>query len=248
MTSILNAIFGAKKPSEQNILHVDMHSHLLAAIDDGVGSLEESFEIIRKFRELGYKKIITTPHIMSDFYRNTPEIIQKKLKDLQDFLDSKAFYFPVEAAAEYYVDEAFLEMLRNKQPILSFGKEKYILFETGFMNPPPFIEEAIFLMQTEGYKPIFAHPERYIYLYDNFSMLERMIEMGICLQINLLSLTGYYSREAKKMAEKLIDANLVDFAASDCHSLKHFEALKESTKTSYYKKLIQKDLLNNTLM
>jgi tyrosine-protein phosphatase YwqE len=248
MTSLLNAIFGGKKNSEYNTLQVDMHSHLLAAIDDGVGSLEESFEIIRKFRELGYKKIITTPHIMSDFYRNTPEIIQKKLKDLQDFLDNKAFYFPVEAAAEYYVDEAFVEMLKSKKNMLCFGKEHYLLFETGFMNPPPFLEEAIFLMQTEGYKPILAHPERYIYLYDNFSMLERILEMGVSLQLNLLSLTGYYSREAKKMSEKLIDANLVHFAASDCHSHKHFEALKESTKTSYYKKLTQKDLLNNTLL
>jgi len=248
MTSILNAIFGGKKKVHQAVLQVDMHSHLLAAIDDGVGSLEEAFELIRKFRELGYKKIITTPHIMSDFYRNTPEIIGKKLQELQNYLDSKAFYFPVEAAAEYYVDEAFLEMLKNKKTMLCFGKERYILFETGFMNPPPFLDEAVFLMQTEGYKPVFAHPERYLYLYQNFGILERMLEMGVLLQINLLSLTGYYSKDAKKMAEKLIDANLIHFAASDCHSNKHIEALKASTETSYYKKLAQKDLLNNTLL
>jgi tyrosine-protein phosphatase YwqE len=248
MTSILKAIFGGNQKYSENFLYVDMHSHLLASIDDGVSSLEDAFHLIRKMRELGYRKIITTPHIIGDFYKNTPAIIHQKLKELQTFLDSKSFYFPVEAAAEYCVDEAFLEMLQQKQTMLSFGKEKYLLFETGFLNPPPFLEEAIFLMQAEGYKPVFAHPERYLYLHENFGYLERLKSMNVHLQINLISLTGYYSKESKKIVEKIIDADLVDFAASDCHHQRHLEALQNAQKSTYFKKLREKPLLNNSLL
>ncbi|MDX1903817.1 MAG: CpsB/CapC family capsule biosynthesis tyrosine phosphatase, partial [Thermonemataceae bacterium] len=153
-----------------------------------------------------------------------------------------------EAAAEYYLDEAFLDNLQKKSEILCFGKPKYVLFETGFLSMPPFIDEAIFLMQAEGYTPILAHPERYIYLYDNINYLEKMREMGVLLQVNLLSLAGYYSKESKKMAEKLIDAQLLSFLSSDCHHQKHIDAIEHLYSHYNFSKIQKLKLLNNSLL
>lgn len=229
-------------------LQVDMHSHLLAGIDDGVSTETQAQSIVEDFVKLGYRKIITTPHIMGDFYRNTPEIIQAKLRSLQNHLAQHHIPIAVEAAAEYYVDEYFLELLQNRSPLLCFGKKKYVLFETGFLNCPPFVEEAIFLMKSNGYTPVLAHPERYRYVQQDFKFVEKMLNLDVLLQVNMLSLASYYSKEAQKVAQKLIDAKLPHFLASDCHHNRHSKQLLTLQTNSYYKRLMSVDWLNKELV
>src|SRR5690606_3410647 len=113
-------------------LRVDMHSHLLPGLDDGVSTLEEAEEIIREFIALGYERIITTPHVMSDAWRNTPAGILAKLDELKAYLREKSLDISVFAAAEYYLDESLLKMVETDQPLLTFG-DKYLLFETNFI-------------------------------------------------------------------------------------------------------------------
>src|SRR6478735_7774612 len=91
------------RPAEA--LHIDLHSHLLAGIDDGVQSVEQAEEIIRHFKQLGYTKLITTPHVISDAYKNTPEIIREKLNELQQHLKKVEVSVEIQAAAEYYLDD-----------------------------------------------------------------------------------------------------------------------------------------------
>ena len=136
-------------------IQTDIHSHLLPAIDDGSKTYEESIELLKNFVALGYEKVITTPHIMSDFYRNTPEIIQSKLKKLQSKLKEHQVEIQIEAAAEYYMDDWFINQVNRKVPLLTFG-DKYLLFETSFMNKPNQFFDVIFKLQTQGYKPIFG--------------------------------------------------------------------------------------------
>jgi protein-tyrosine phosphatase len=231
-----------------NSITVDMHSHLLPAIDDGVQSYEQSINIIKDFVALGYKKIITTPHIMGDFYRNTPEIIMDKLDTLNDIIKELQLPITIEAAAEYYLDESFMEKLKNKEKLLSFGDKKYVLFETSYLNPSPFINQAIFMMQTQGYKPVLAHPERYMYLFESQEKMFEWHEKGCLLQVNMTSLIGYYSRPSKMIAEKLVDNKMVNFLGTDCHNEKHFAAVKDTFKCSYFQKALKLDLLNNSLL
>ena len=115
------------------------------------------------------------------------------------------------------------------------------------MNPSPFLHQAVFLMQTKGYRPIFAHPERYFYFYDDFAGLENLFNKNIDFQINLNSLTGYYGKPAKDMAEKLIDKNMVTFAGTDCHAEKHLLSLQKVTSSNYFKKLASLPLKNKLL-
>jgi tyrosine-protein phosphatase YwqE len=232
--------------TERIPLSVDIHSHLLPGIDDGVKTFEESEEIIRHFKSIGYRKIITTPHIMSDAYRNTPEGIREKLTELQHYLTSRSIDIEIEAAAEYYLDEAFVSMIEENKTILSFGKN-YLLFETNFLTEPFNLKDFIFLATTRGYKPVLAHPERYLYLQNNMDKAEDLINRGVLFQINISSLTGYYSRQVQQLAHKLIDRGWIHFLGSDCHHWQHAKLTGEAQQLRYYQKALSLTLLNNTL-
>lgn len=225
---------------------VDLHSHLLPGLDDGVKSFEESEEIILSFQRLGYKKLITTPHVMSDFYRNSNEDIQSKLQELNSHLQHKNINITIEAAAEFYLDEALSQRLESGPSLLTFGKN-YFLFETNFMTEPLNLKEFIFRAATKGYKPVLAHPERYLYLQSNFEKAEDLISRGALFQVNISSLSGYYSKAAQTTAKKLIDKGYVHFLGSDCHTLQHVNLLEETRRNKYFQKAISLPLLNNSL-
>jgi tyrosine-protein phosphatase YwqE len=227
-------------------LKVDIHSHLLAGIDDGVKSTDEAIEIILQFQKLGYKKLITTPHVMSDVYRNTPDVIHQKLQELNNILSEKKIDVIVEAAAEYYLDETLFSKIERNEKLLTFGN-KYLLFETNFMNEPFNLKEFIFLATTRGYKLVLAHPERYMYIHEQFKKAEDLFDRGVLFQINVSSISGFYSKAIQKIAFKLIDKNMVHWIGSDCHQLSHVHLLEKSIPQKYYQKALALPLLNNTL-
>lgn len=228
-------------------LEVDIHSHLIPAIDDGIQTIEEGLDILRFMVDLGYKKIITTPHTMMEIYPNTPKTINNGLELMKKAITEANIPIQMEAATEYFLDETFIERLDNDEPLMTFG-DNYVLFETSFINEPPLLKEATFKMNIKGYKPVYAHPERYLYLIENDNLLEEMIDRDIFFQLNLNSLTGMYSKPVQKFAEKLIDKKAVRFVGTDCHHFGHIEQLKRTTETKYFKKLMELDLLNNTLL
>lgn len=247
--SIFKKLFGSKEiaPIDLNVLKVDMHSHLIPGIDDGAPDVETAVNLVKRFIDLGYEKIVTTPHIMSDHYKNTPETIGNGLEALRVGLKEAGINIPVEAAAEYYLDDSFMELLDDKEnDLLSIGRNKYLLFELSMMEEPRELSDAIFKMSLRGYKPVLAHPERYGYMVKDFKKLEDVKNRGADLQVNLMSLVGHYSPEVKKTAEKLIDAGMVDFIGTDCHNMRHTRVLEECRKSVYLKKLIDSGKLKNT--
>ncbi len=234
------------EPLSLDWLEVDMHSHLIPGIDDGSKTMEESIELIRRLSSYGLRKIITTPHIMSEYYRNTPEIIKMGLEDLKKTIQNEGIEIEIEAAAEYYLDEIFLEKVKAGEDILTFGKN-YILVETGFINRPQMLLETLFQLEMSGYTPIFAHPERYQYLQGDKKLLEDLIDRNLLFQVNLLSLTGFYSKPVKDFAEKLIERGVVKFFGTDCHNPRYLDMLEALPKARNYEKYKQMDLRNRSL-
>jgi len=233
-------------PIKLSVFGADFHSHLIPGIDDGAPDMEASINMIRRFKELGYKKIITTPHIMCDYYKNTPEIILKGLADVRNELVKQNINIEIEAAAEYNLDDGLGKLIKDKN-LLTFG-DNYVLFELPFLNEPRNLQETIFELQTSGYKPILAHPERYSYWHDNFEIYEELQVKGVLLQLNLLSLTGHYSPQVKKIAEKLVETNLIDGVGTDCHRIEHLITIESILDSKYIHQLANKeDLLNKIL-
>ena len=228
-----------------------MHSHLLPGLDDGAETVEHSLDLLRALRELGFRKLIMTPHIMGDFYKNTPESIRAALEQLRAAATAAGLGdVELDCAAEYYLDEFLGHKLADGTEMLTFGGDKrYLLFETSYMNEPLNLFETIFELKAQGYRPVLAHPERYTYLYGRFGEIEKLRQdHGVLLQVNLNSLAGYYSPAAKKVAEQLVDGGLVDFVGTDTHHLRHTDTLLRRTLSQpHMAKLRQLPLLNNTL-
>lgn len=227
-------------------LTTDIHSHLIPGIDDGIQSVEEGLTILREMESLGYERVITSPHTMWGTYDNSPETILPGLKKMQEAILKEGIKIELEAASEYYLDEHFMQKIENDEDLLTFGKN-YILVETGFINEPPELKEASFHLTMKGYKMVYAHPERYLYLLDNPTLIEELLDRDIIFQLNAVSLTGCYSKPVQKLAEKLIDMKAIKLVGTDCHNMGHINLLKEATQTKYWKKLLDLELLNNQL-
>ncbi|MBC6112562.1 tyrosine-protein phosphatase [Pedobacter fastidiosus] len=224
----------------------DMHSHILPGIDDGAQTINDSLLLAKKFKALGFKKLIATPHIMADYYRNTPDTIKRALDVLRKGLQDIQLDLEVSAAAEYYLDETLEKKVRQKE-VLTFGNQ-YLLFELSYINIPQNLFDFIKIMQDAGYKPVLAHPERYPYFYSSIENYQQIRETGCLLQLNSIALTGYYGAGAKKTAEEMVENHLVDFIGSDMHHLKHATALEDSLTTSGMHQLLTQHQLNNVLL
>ena len=212
-------------------LRTDMHSHLIPGIDDGAKTMDQSVALVRKLKDLGFSKIVTTPHIMADYYRNTPDIIKSGLDDVREELLLQSIDIEIEAAAEYYLDETF-EAKLDSGDILTFG-DKYLLFELSFVNPPNNLEYLIKKMNDKGYKPILAHPERYSYFTNGLDDYYRIREYGCYFQLNSISLIGYYDKSSQRLAKELLNSSMIDFLGSDMHHTKHASALQETLSSKF---------------
>lgn len=247
---ILSNLFGRKEPvldpADLSVLRCDVHSHFIPGIDDGAQNLEQSMDLLRAMHELGYRKVVTTPHSMADGYKNTPEIILGGLEKLRAEVMRQGLSIEVDAAAEYYLDHE-LEKKVQDRTVLTFG-DKLLLFELPFISEPNVLLPVIFLMQTQGYKPVLAHPERYSYWYSDFSKYERLKERGVLFQLNLIALSGAYGPQARQTAEKLIDAGAYELMGSDCHNKNHVEAIKNTLTRPYLHKLIASGKLMNAAL
>ncbi|MCB9233655.1 MAG: capsular biosynthesis protein [Bacteroidia bacterium] len=234
MAGFFKKLFSSSPREEANLslapLHTDIHSHLIPGIDDGAKTMEDSLNMVRVLGEIGYKKLITTPHIMSDFYKNTPEIIRSGLEKLKQACQEAGLEMEFDCAAEYYLDEGFEERLSRKEEFLTFGgSEKYLLFETSYTDRPMSLESRIFEMNTLGYKPVMAHPERYNFHWGKkLDTFEKLKDAGVLFQVNISSFSGHYTERAQRSALMLLDAGFIDFLGTDMHRARQMEPLKKA--------------------
>ncbi|MES2063174.1 MAG: CpsB/CapC family capsule biosynthesis tyrosine phosphatase [Bacteroidota bacterium] len=222
----------------------DMHSHVLPGIDDGAQNVEESIFLIKKMMSLGIKKIIATPHVMIDYYRNDADSIGNALTTLKAALKEQNIAIDISAAAEHYFDETFEKRIDDHK-LFTMG-DNYVLFELSFVTQPPNLIPIIQKMKDAGYKPILAHPERYGYM--DIEQMKTIRSWGCNLQMNTISLSGYYGSHAKRIAEELVDNQMIDFISSDMHHPRHAAAFENTLATPYLEKLLFDYPLKNVML
>ncbi len=234
------------RSSGQLQLGVDLHSHLVPGVDDGVKTLEEALDLIRVFQRLGYKKLITTPHISENYYPNSVDFLKAHFDELVHALKKENLPVELQLGAEYMVDGRLLHALKNKEELLCWGG--YLLIETSFQSLPLFVDEVLFEIQSRGLIPVLAHPERYAYFFGKTDKLINMRERGVKMQLTAGSLAGYYGKEEKKMAKLLLDKGAVDFIGSDVHGARHMAYLEKGLRSPRLKKHSKAEFLNRTLL
>ncbi|RYE36258.1 MAG: histidinol phosphatase, partial [Sphingobacteriales bacterium] len=224
-------------------LAVDMHSHLLPALDDGSPDLVESVHLIKNLQELGYSSLYCTPHIFTELYPNNADTILPALQQTKLALQAANIDVTLGAAAEYMVDDTF-----EVSDHLMTLPGNFVLIEMSYLNEAPNIEQIVTELMEKGYQVILAHPERYLFYRSNKLRLKRFKEMGVFFQLNLLSVSGYYGKDIKKAADYLLEKEFYDLASSDLHHDKHLNALTTAILDgSLYKKLGEYPFKNKEL-
>ncbi len=225
---------------------VDMHNHILPGIDDGAKTVNDSINLIKGFSEIGITNFICTPHIMNNYYPNTPktiknsyEIVTKELEKLE--LDS----IKIESAAEHMIDDNFENILKNND-IMPL-KEDYLLVEMSYLQPSFNFDIATRKIAKQLYFPILAHPERYVYFHKKYETYARLKAQGVLFQMNLLSLDAEsYGTEVLKIGQKLLEYGQIDFVSSDIHNKHQLNLLREIKITNKTLKLIL-PVIENTI-
>jgi protein-tyrosine phosphatase len=225
---------------------IDIHSHLIPGIDDGANSLETASELVKRMREIGFNKIITTPHIMGGHYPNTPQDIFMGLEALKQILRKDSIDIPISAAAEYFLDEDFLGLL-DSEKLLTLPNN-HLLVEMSLLSPFDGLSDYLFKIQLKGYTTVLAHPERYIYYHNNYEAYEELKEKGVIFQVNIPSLLGYYGKNVKKIAHRLIKDNMVELLGTDIHHMRHINYINENIDTRELQNILSNHEFQNTAL
>jgi protein-tyrosine phosphatase len=246
-----NRMFFSKKNSRSvsyEFLGADMHNHVLPGIDDGAPDVAASLKLLKMLFEIGFKKVIPTPHRASNLYPNDPCTIQKAWDTIASRLKTDPIGYPdiLKFGAEYMLDGDFCS-LRKTNRLMTFANNR-VLIEMSYAAASPILLDEIYELQMAGYKPILAHPERYSYISGNYSYLENLVRRGCELQLNLLSLTDCHGRLAQKTALKLLDMELYHWAGTDVHNEVHINFLKELLQSRYVELLIEYPFQNKLLL
>lgn len=205
--------------------YVDIHSHVLPGIDDGAKTIEDTRFLLNEMLDFGFKKVITTPHTMKNVWDNTKTAILEAKAKVEKELPSESNRLQLSCASEYFLDADFVKLFETES--LLTLKENYVLVEMSYLNAPIQLYDILFELQLKGYKPILAHPERYIFFHSNFSEYEKLKKAGCLFQMNLLSSVDYYGKEVSLIAEKLLAKEMIDFVGSDIHHKNHILAFKD---------------------
>lgn len=234
-------------PKDFSFLKTDIHSHLVPGIDDGSPDVEESLSLLRQLQSLGYTSIVTTPHIKWDRYPNTRHTIAEGLELLKAAMEKAGIEMNIRAAAEYFLDDHFQGLLDNHEPLLTIDENK-VLVEFSFYAEPFQPHDTFFRIQTAGYQPVLAHPERYGYYHDKREVYKTLKSTGVLFQLNLLAVTGYYGKKAQGISEWLLKEGMYDFCGTDLHHAKHAEGLRELASSRQLQVLQQYPGFGNALL
>lgn len=228
-------------------LEVDMHNHLLPAIDDGSENVEKSILLTKGLHNLGFHKFICTPHIMDGVHPNNKATIADSYNKLKSALDKESKKIEIFAAAEHMIDDGLTKLIAKDNLCVMPGG--YVLIEMSYLSESKALFQTILDIQNLGYKPILAHPERYNYYHRDFNMYKQIKDAGCLLQLNLLSISRYYGIDVKANALTLIKSGMYDFVGTDLHHQKHLAALQEVVSKYPIRDLLKTcTILNPTLL
>lgn len=215
----------------------DWHCHILPGVDDGVQSMDEALQILAEYERLGIKKVWLTPHIMEDM-PNTTRHLRERFNELKAVYQGNVV---LNLASENMLDNLFEERL-NKNDLLPIGKEgKHLLVETSYFNPPIGLHNIFLRINSKGYFPILAHPERYLYMDEN--EYKQLKAMGVKFQLNLFSILGLYGKDVKEKAKSLKCRRMYEYIGTDLHQV---EILNSMLYRKIYPKEVGIQLISNS--
>lgn len=199
---------------------IDIHCHILPDVDDGAVDMTESVEMLRIAAECGVTDIIATPHCApGEFDNYAGEKLFAAFSELCEALSKTGAEIGLHLGTEVFACPETLK-LTDSGKLLTLADSDFMLVECAFDEDPWFMLEMLQTVAASGKKPVVAHPERYYFVQDDLRYALEWAEAGYSLQINTGSLTGYFGRDCRRTAFKLLNSGAVMLAASDAHGAK----------------------------
>ncbi|WP_214821108.1 MULTISPECIES: CpsB/CapC family capsule biosynthesis tyrosine phosphatase [unclassified Exiguobacterium] len=196
---------------------IDIHCHLLPAVDDGPGTVEQTIEMARRAVEEGVTAIVVTPHAFHPQFETEDLNVLEAAATLQNVLLQEGINLDIYPGQEIRVFGDLVQALEDGEA-LSLAGSRYVLVEFPSDTVPAYAEQLFFRLQTEGYTPVIAHPERNKELATNPKRLMDFVSSGALSQVTTSSLTGEFGQNVKEIAFVFLRNGLSQLVASDAHS------------------------------
>ncbi|MGH2562701.1 MAG: tyrosine-protein phosphatase [Thermomicrobiales bacterium] len=194
---------------------IDTHMHLLPGIDDGAASMEVAREMIARAREVGFRTLVATPHLGDPLAPAEQRRVDNALEKVQDL--AAAVGIEVGLGFEIMLSPNLPARLADGEPVTMAGS-RAVLVELPFTAWPHFAEQTLFALQLDGYRPVLAHPERYLAVQQDPERAMALAGRGVLLQVTIGSLVGLFGRAGRQTAEALVLSGAAQLVATDAHS------------------------------
>jgi len=196
---------------------VDLHCHVLPAIDDGAESLEQALEFCRVALADGVTTLVATPHQKPGQYDNSPDVIREKVAELRSALREAAVEVEIVEGAEVYLTADLPARLKAGKVSTLGDTGRYLLLELPYQQFPLRVEETVFQLKLSGVTSVLAHPERIAYFTADMDRVEKMVRLGCLTQITAAALLGGFGDKARDFSNRMLEKDLVHVIASDAH-------------------------------
>lgn len=195
---------------------LDLHCHILPAIDDGAVDLDMALQMARIAAADGITTIACTPHIYPGMYDNTAAGIRAAVAALQGELDARGIGLKLVEGADVHLDPELVKGVRGGR-VPTLGGSRYLLLEPPHHVAPPRFEDVVFELMAAGLVPVITHPERLSWVETHYDLFSRLSQRGAWMQITAGALTGRFGRRVRYWGERFVGDGHCMVLATDAH-------------------------------
>ncbi len=197
---------------------IDLHTHILPGVDDGVKTMEDALEFARVAAADGVRTIVATPHYRDGFFINGRTQVLAGVEALNLRLKEAGIAISVLPGAEVHISADIVERVKSGDAPTLADNGRTVLFELSMTQYPVDLENVVFRMRLAGLQILFAHPERIRYFQDDIRRYEAVIRLGTYGQLTTGSVTGVFGDDIAEFSEELARKRLIHVVASDAHN------------------------------
>jgi len=198
---------------------VDIHCHLLPAIDDGAANLDEAVEMAQMAVEDGIGTVIATPHQLGNFPENRGDDIRQRVSALQEEIDRRQIPLEILAGGDVRIEDGMAEAIRSGEVVTLADRRRHVLLELPHEFYFP-LEPVLAQLARQDMAGILSHPERNQGILRQPALLGPLVEAGCLMQVTAGSLCGTFGKASKKLACQMVSDGLVHFVATDAHGMR----------------------------
>lgn len=197
-------------------IFIDLHSHYVPGIDDGVETFEDGVALCQGLASLGYARAVATPHIRAGMFDNQPGDLRRAFDSFVERARDEPGMPELGLGAEHHCDSLFWGLFERGEHV-TYPGGFCALIELPYEALPPLLDEQLFRLSLKGVRAVLAHPERYVPLFKKTDPIDGLLDRGVAAQLDVMSLIGKYGRKARKAAERMLDEGTYTIACSDAH-------------------------------